>query len=86
MGTGCGVTCHFFECFRLASLGANKIWCSLVVRAETRTYLKSKGNGKCEKQISPLCCGMTTKKNGNGNSKCKNKSEQRILRFAKDDN
>src|SRR5882757_11026779 len=60
---------------RLASLGARQNLVFLVVRAKARTYLKSKDKSKCEKQIPPLRCGMTTKRTGNSKSKCDKKEQ-----------
>jgi hypothetical protein len=78
-GNGLWGDLSFFRVFCASLRSAqNKFLCSRVVRAGARTYLKSNGNSKCEKQIPPLRCGMTTKratakasstKKGNGKSK-----------------
>jgi len=65
----------FFECFapRFARRKTNLVF--LVVRAKARTYLKSKDKSKCEKQIPPLRCGMTTKRTGNSKGKYDKKEQ-----------
>src|SRR5882757_8429860 len=74
-GNGLWGDLSFFECFapRFARRKTNLVF--LVVRAKARTYLKSKYNSKCEKQIPPLRCGMTTKRTGNSKSKCDKKEQ-----------
>jgi hypothetical protein len=54
----------------------HKNWCFPIVRAKARTYLKSKDNSKCEKQIPPLRCGMTTKEQATAKKRQRQKQVQ----------